>query len=252
MEPWPTQSWSECGFVQSQVLRVPRWRAAQAILRGQLEGLFFAPRFMARDEKGEIVGDKEWAGGTNSATTALLNIFSTWGRESALRGNRIVAAGHRVAHGGLKFTQPAQIDSDVLADWESWCHLCRCTSRTTWPQSESSAARAPIATGGMLRHFLSPHTAGRCPGLRAASALRRRGVYRYGFHGLSYEYIASVLPSVDSGAEGTDLVAHLGNGASMLRDEERATASPLRWASAVSKACRWERGAGSTLACCCT
>ena len=73
--------------------------------------------------------------------------------------------------------------------------------------------------------------------------LHDAGVRRYGFHGLSYEYIASMLPQLDpKAAAGRTVVLHLGNGASMCA-LAAGRASPARWASRPSTGCRWARAA---------
>ena len=188
-------------------------------LRGQLEGLFTSPKFMARDETGEIVGDKEWPGGIKLGHDGAIEYLFEWGRKGALRGNRIVAAGHRVAHGGLQFTEPVRVDLSVLAALE------RLVPLVPLHQPHNLAAIRVV----MKRVSELPQVA--CfdtsfhrtqPPVAQSFALPRRfageGVYRYGFHGLSYEYIASVLPSVDDRAsKGRTVVAHLGNAQACAR-----------------------------------
>ena len=110
--------------------------------------------------------------------------------------------------------------SSTRKRWPSWKLLTRsllCTSRTMWRSSDAVAQMAPtvpqVACFDTAFHRTQPAVA-------QAFALPRRyaeeGVRRYGFHGLSYEYVASVLPTIDRrGAEGRTVVAHLGNGASM-------------------------------------
>jgi acetate kinase len=187
------------------------------ILRGQLEGLFTAPRFMARNEKNEIIDDKEWPGGTKLGHDGAIEFLFDWGRKGALGGNKFIAAGHRVAHGGLKFTKPVRIDSDVLAALEKLVPLVPLHQPHNLAAIQVVAARAPelpqVACFDTSFHRTQP-------ALAQAFALPRRfageGVYRYGFHGLSYEYIASVLPTIDErAAAGRTVVAHLGNGASI-------------------------------------
>jgi acetate kinase len=189
----------------------------QPLVRGQLEGLFTAPRFVARDEAGELAGEREWPGGTKLGHDGAIEFLFEWGRQGALRGNKIVAAGHRVAHGGLKFTRPVRIDKDVLAALEKLVPLVPLHQPHNLAAIQVVANRAPelpqVACFDTSFHRTQPPVA-------QAFALPRRfageGVYRYGFHGLSYEYIASVLPGIDRrAAEGRTIVAHLGNGASM-------------------------------------
>ncbi len=138
-------------------------------------------------------------------------------RSGPLGDYRIVAAGHRVVHGGMKFTSPALIDSDTLSSLKSLISLAPLHQPHNLAAIEAVAQQAPglpqVACFDTAFHRTQPSVA-------QAFALPRRftdaGVLRYGFHGLSYEYIASVLPEVDAAAAaGRTLVAHLGNGASI-------------------------------------
>ncbi|HKI34137.1 MAG TPA: acetate/propionate family kinase [Gemmataceae bacterium] len=187
------------------------------LLRGQLEGLATQPRFLARDQAGSIVGEREWASGTRLGHEGAIEFLFTWGRGGALRGHRIVAAGHRVVHGGLKFTQPVRVDPNVLTALEAFVPLAPLHQPHNLAAIRAIAQHAPdlsqVACFDTSFHRTQPQVA-------QAFALPRRyteeGVCRYGFHGLSYEYIASVLPGLDArAAAGRTVVAHLGNGASM-------------------------------------
>jgi acetate kinase len=187
------------------------------LVRGQLEGLFTQPRFVARDEAGEVVGEREWPAGTELGHDGAIEFLFDWGRKEALHGHKIVAAGHRVAHGGLKFSQPVRIDSKVLVALEALVPLVPLHQPHNLAAVKVVTRRAPnlpqVACFDTSFHRTLPPVA-------QAFAIPRRyteeGVCRYGFHGLSYEYIASVLPKYDErAAAGRTIVAHLGNGASM-------------------------------------
>jgi acetate kinase len=189
----------------------------ELLLRGQLEGLFTQPRFVARDHAGGVAGEKEWADGTRLGHDGAIEFLFAWGRGGALREHRIVAAGHRVVHGGLKFTQPVRIDPDVLAALEALVSLAPLHQPHNLAAIRLIVQRVPelpqVACFDTAFHRAQPAVA-------QAFALPRRyteeGVLRYGFHGLSYEYIASVLSGIDArAAAGRTVVAHLGNGASM-------------------------------------
>jgi acetate kinase len=204
------------------------------LLRGQLEGLFTAPRFMARNEKKEIIGDKEWPGGTKLGHDGAIEFLFDWGRKGALGGNTIVAAGHRVAHGGLKYTKPVRIDSDVLAALEKLVPLVPLHQPHNLAAIRVVAARAPelpqAACFDTSFHRTQPVVA---QAFALPRHLTEEGVRRYGFHGLSYEYIASVLPGIDArGAAGRTVVAHLGNGASMCAmKNSRSVATTMGFSS---------------------
>jgi len=187
------------------------------LVRGQLEGLFTQPRFVARDQAGAIVAENEWAGGTQLGHDGAIEFLFDWGRREALHGHKIVAAGHRVAHGGLKFTRPVRIDSKVLVALETLVPLVPLHQPHNLAAIRLITQRTPelpqVACFDTSFHRTQPAVA-------QAFAIPRRytaeGVCRYGFHGLSYEYIASALPKYDErAAAGRTIVAHLGNGASM-------------------------------------
>jgi acetate kinase len=187
------------------------------LLRGQLEALFTEPRFVARDAAGNVVGDHRWADGTRLAHQGAIEFLFAWGRGGALGGHRIVAAGHRVVHGGLKFTQPVLIDPDVLAALEALVPLAPLHQPHNLAAIAAIVQRVPELPQAACFDTSFHRTQ---PAVAQAFALPRRyaeeGVLRYGFHGLSYEYIASVLPRSDArAAAGRTVVAHLGNGASM-------------------------------------
>jgi len=189
----------------------------EPLLRGQLEGLVTKPRFVARDHAGGVIGEKDWPEGTRLGHDGAIEFLFSWGRSGALRDHRIAAAGHRVVHGGLKFTQPVLIRPDVLAALEVFVPLAPLHQPHNLAAIKAVAQRArelpQVACFDTSFHRTQPAVA-------QTFALPRRyaqeGVLRYGFHGLSYEYIASMLPVTDaSAAAGRIVVAHLGNGASM-------------------------------------
>jgi acetate kinase len=186
------------------------------LLRGQLEGLLTQPRFVARRGT-TAVGEKEWPSGTKLGHQGAIEFLFTWGRSGALGEHRIVATGHRVVHGGMKFTTPLLIDADTLAQLESLVPLAPLHQPHNVAAIKAVAQLAPtvpqVACFDTAFHRTQPKVA-------QAFALPHRyaeeGVRRYGFHGLSYEYIASVLPTMDHrAANGRTVIAHLGNGASM-------------------------------------
>jgi acetate kinase len=138
-------------------------------------------------------------------------------RKDILARHRIVAVGHRIVHGGLRFSQPVLIDKTVITELEALVPLAPLHQPHNLAAVRAVAERAPavpqVACFDTGFHRSQPDVAQRF-------ALPRRcadeGIRRYGFHGLSYEYIASVLPKADpDAAVGRTVVAHLGNGASL-------------------------------------
>ncbi len=189
----------------------------QQLLRGQLEGLLTQPHFVARDRAGTVLGEQQWSAGTELTHEGAIDFLFEWGRGGALGGHRLMAAGHRVVHGGLQFPRPVRIDPDVLNALDALVPLAPLHQPHNLSAIRAVAGRAPglpqVACFDTSFHRTQP-------ALAQMFALPRRyyeeGVLRYGFHGLSYEYIASALPELDAGAAaGRTVVAHLGNGASM-------------------------------------
>jgi acetate kinase len=189
----------------------------QPLVRGQLEGLFTQPHFVARDQGGGVIGEREWPAGTKLGHDGAVEFLLEWGRGGVMKGHRLVAAGHRVAHGGLKFTEPVRINPDVCDALEKLVPLVPLHQPHNLAAIRTVSDRAPqlpqVACFDTSFHRTQPPVA-------QAFGLPRRyseeGVCRYGFHGLSYEYIASVLPKFDTrAATGRTVAAHLGNGASM-------------------------------------
>ena len=189
----------------------------ELLLRGRLEGLLTAPRFVAKDGAGHTVGEQSWKAGTRLGHQGAVEFLFRWGRGAVPAGHRIAAAGHRVVHGGVRYGRPALLDDSVLAALEALVPLAPLHQPHNLAAIRAVAAAAPglpqVACFDTSFHRSQPAVA-------QAFALPRRyadeGVRRYGFHGLSYEYIASVLPVTDGrAAAGRTVVAHLGNGASM-------------------------------------
>lgn len=131
--------------------------------------------------------------------------------------HRLVAVGHRIVHGGVKFAVPVRIDAAVLSELEALVPLAPLHQPHNLAAVRAVGRQAPhlpqVACFDTAFHRTQSEVAQRF-------GLPRRftdeGVRRYGFHGLSYEYIASVLPGIDPrAAAGRTVVAHLGNGVSM-------------------------------------
>ena len=186
------------------------------LLRGQIDGLLSQPRFRARNETA-VVAEKRWPSGTPLGHDGAIDYLFEWGRAGALGGHEIVAVGHRVVHGGVRFSRPTVVDQRTLAELEALIPLAPLHQPPNLAAIQAVTRRAPsipqIACFDTAFHRTQPPVA-------QAFGLPRRftdeGVRRYGFHGLSYEYIASVLSKIDpKAAVGRTVIAHLGNGASL-------------------------------------
>jgi acetate kinase len=189
--------------------------AARALLRGQIEALATRPRFVARAGD-RVVAEQTWPEGKALGHDDAIEHLLSWGR-GGLEGARIVAVGHRVVHGGTRFSAPVLVDDAVLAELDALVPLAPLHQPHNLSAIRAVARRAPgvpqVACFDTAFHATQPPVA-------RAFALPRRfaeeGVRRYGFHGISYEFIASALRGLDAAAAaGRAVVAHLGNGASL-------------------------------------
>ena len=189
----------------------------ELLLQGQLESLLTAPRFVARDAAGNVLDEHTWPTGSTLGHPGAIEFLLAWGQTGKFGEHRITAAGHRVVHGGMKFTQPVRVDDRVLAELESLVPLALLHQPHNIAAIRALAKQAPslpqVACFDTSFHRTQPAVAQQ---FALPRKLTESGIQRYGFHGLSYEYIASRLPQVDpQAATGRTVVAHLGNGASM-------------------------------------
>ena len=184
--------------------------------RGQLEGLFTSPRFVAKDPQGGVVSEKSWGAGVKLGHEGALDHLRVFLREIA-GGMRLAGMGHRVGHGGLKYDHPVRVDAEVLAELEELIPLTPLHQPHNLRPIRLVMERMPdvpqVACFDTAFHHTNPPLS-RMYAL--PKALTDAGVRRYGFHGISYEYIASVLAERDPrAAAGRTVVLHLGNGSSM-------------------------------------
>ena len=181
--------------------------------RGQIEGIGTTPRLSVKDANGESVANQDVSvHDGNEAVEAL----AAWLR-SKYGGARVLGVGHRVVHGGSRFKGPTIVNDQVLKELRELIPLAPLHQPYNLAAIEAVFERLPsvpqVACFDTSFHRQQPPVAELVPLPRE---LREAGVQRYGFHGLSYEYIASVLPQVAPEiANGRVIVAHLGSGASL-------------------------------------
>ena len=184
---------------------------------GRFEEILHRPRFAAIAADGTVIGEQCWPDGTDLGHVGAVEHLLRWGRSGVLGQDRVAAAGHRVVHGGTRFSNAVIVDDDTLAYLEALVPLSPLHQPHSIAAIRAVARRAPgvtqVACFDTAFHATQPDVA-------RAFALPRRytdeGVRRYGFHGLSYEYVASALARLDGrAAAGRTVIAHLGNGASM-------------------------------------
>jgi acetate kinase len=183
-------------------------------VRGQISGLGTTPHLAAR--RGDaVIADRVLQERPLSHRDALGLLVDFLRRE--LEGAGIVGVGHRVVHGGLEFMAPTVVDETTLERLERYVPLAPLHQPHNLAAIRLLLERLPgvpeVACFDTAFHRTIPEVAQlyALPPRFAAAGIRR-----YGFHGLSYEYIASALPSLDAcAATGRTVVFHLGNGSSM-------------------------------------
>ena len=184
--------------------------------RGQIEGLYESPRFIAKNSAGTEIAAHHWGDGVrlgHEGAVTFLSRFLSGQREE----NRLVAVGHRVVHGGHEFSYPTLVSPRVLAKLETFTSLAPLHQPHNLLPIRLLNQRRPelpqVACFDTAFHCTQDEVA---QAFALPSSITELGVRRYGFHGLSYEYIASALPHFEpKAASGRVVVAHLGNGASM-------------------------------------
>jgi acetate kinase len=184
-------------------------------LRGQVEGIGTAhPRLAAADADGRTVADEACPPGRAADTAGAQDVLGDWLVRHL--GAPPAAVGHRVVHGGPDLAAPVLVDDAVLARLEALVPLAPLHQPNNLAPIRAIRARRPglpqVACFDTAFHRGHPEVADR---FAIPEALHREGVRRYGFHGLSYEHVASRLPAVaPEVAGGRVVVAHLGSGCS--------------------------------------
>ncbi len=198
-------------------------------VRGQVEGITTAPHFIAKRRDGTDAIDPSWRSGTTLGHDGALDQVIAFLR-AELGGDRLVGVGHRVVHGGLDYARPVVVDATAIAALEALIPLAPLHQPHNLTPMRRLRERTPdvrqVACFDTAFHRTNPDLAQR---FALPAGFHEAGVRRYGFHGLSYEYIASVLPQFDARiASGRTVVLHLGNGASMCAmDASRSVASTM-------------------------
>jgi acetate kinase len=188
--------------------------------RGQVEGIGTSPRLSVKDADGQKLADESVADSVRDGNDAI-NVLAAWLR-ARYGPARILGIGHRVVHGGPRFTSPTVVNREILNELSKLVPLAPLHQPHNLACIEAVFDRLPdvpqVACFDTSFHRGHPHVATLVPLPRD---LWGSGIERYGFHGISYEYIASILPDVAPEiAHGRVIVAHLGSGASLcaLRD----------------------------------
>ena len=208
--------------------------ALELTVRGQAEGLYTSPRFVAKDAAGTVLGEKSWGEGVKLGHDGALDHLVAFLR-AEFSGHRLVGVGHRVVHGGVEYTSPVRVDATILTALEKYVPLAPLHQPHNLAPIRGLLERSPelpqVACFDTAFHSRAPAVA---QAFALPKAITDLGVRRYGFHGLSYEYIAQVLPQFDErAARGKTVVLHLGNGSSMCAIADgRSVASTMGFTAA--------------------
>jgi len=190
-------------------------RDQELMFRGQIENIGVAPKLHVEKPDGEKLVENEWGAKDldhRLATKAILQVSI-----GLLGGEAVEGIGHRVVHGGTQFTGPTAVTMDLIKSLKSLIPLAPLHQPHNVAPMEAIMSEAPlipqVACFDTAFHQTQEH-------LAQAFALPRElsdsGIRRYGFHGLSYEYVSRKLKEVaPDHADGRIVIAHLGNGASL-------------------------------------
>ncbi|KWV60452.1 acetate kinase [Bradyrhizobium macuxiense] len=206
--------------VKFQIFAVDGDARLQRQIKGQMDGIGSRPRLRASAANGDPLADRAYPIERVPDVTAALEVAGIWLKDE-LRINPI-AVGHRVVHGGPEYERPVRIDHGIVARLEKFVPLAPLhqpynlapirsllENRADIPQVACFDTAFHRTHGALADHYAVPFQ------------LYAEGVRRYGFHGLSYEYVAKTLRQVaPEVANGRVIVAHLGNGASMCAIRE--------------------------------
>jgi acetate kinase len=186
------------------------------VAAGELEGVGTAPHFLARATGGKILAEQSWAHAQAHTHEDFLGTILEFA-EHALGRDTLAVVGHRVVHGGSAHIRPERVTEELLVDLEALGTLAPLHQPHSLAQIRALASLRPnlaqIACYDTAFHHTMPAITTR---FALPRALHKEGIRRYGFHGLSYEYIAETLKEeAPHLAAGRVIAAHLGNGASL-------------------------------------
>jgi acetate kinase len=203
-------------------------------ISGQIDGIGARPHIKAKDAAGRPLDDVDLPLATEGQHHAALEFLVEWLHRHE-SGWKIVGVGHRVVHGAQAYSQPVRLNDDIIGVLTSFIPLAPLHQPHNLDGIAALRAALPdvpqVACFDTAFHRTQPEIAQLFALPRKITA---QGVRRYGFHGLSYEYIADVLPQhLGAKADGRIVVAHLGNGASMCAMRDRKSMATTMGFTAV-------------------
>jgi acetate kinase len=201
--------------VKFQIFGIEGGGALSRLVKGQIDGIGTRPRLLAKAHDGSSLIDRSYASNEVPDVPAAIAVVAAWLRET--QSFNLVAVGHRVVHGGPKYDRPVVIDQGVVASLEHYVSLAPLHQPNNLAPIRALLMGRPelLQVACFDTAFHHGHSAV-ADHFAIPERFYAEGVRRYGFHGLSYEYIAGRLREVaPSVAAGRVIVAHLGSGASM-------------------------------------
>jgi len=201
--------------VKFQIFALVNGGVPKRLVKGQMDGIGTRPRLRAESSDGSSLVDKLYRLDEIPDVPAAIGATADWLRET--QRFRLLAVGHRVVHGGPSYDRPVVVDQKALKRLEQYNSLAPLHQPNNLAPIRSLMTRRPeliqVACFDTAFHRTHPAVADR---YAIPERFYQEGVRRYGFHGLSYEYVASRLREVAPEiAEKRVIVAHLGSGASM-------------------------------------
>jgi acetate kinase len=224
------------------VYQRPDGNAWRLEARGQIDGIGVTPKFSVKNGAGERVADHALSKADVRDGRGALATLASW-LKTKYSGARVLGVGHRVVHGGARFAGPTRVTPDVLDELRKLIPLAPLHQPHNLAAIDAVTERLPdvpqVACFDTSFHRGQPAVAEVVPLPRE---IRDSGVQRYGFHGLSYEYIASVLPeAAPEIAHGRVIVAHLGSGASLCAIKDRKSVDSTLGFTALDGLCMGTR-----------
>lgn len=194
-----------------------------ALLHGQIDAIGAEPKLSARRDDGERLAESLPSNSNaESAHEDALKWLLDW-LEKHLSALQLVAAGHRIVHGGAHHARPVRIDEALLEELEALTPLAPLHQPHNLRGIRALAATRPDLPQVACFDTAFHHTQDpRAAAFALPRTLIEKGVRRYGFHGLSYDHVAGCLPEVlGKRADGRVVIAHLGAGASLCAVRKR-------------------------------
>jgi acetate kinase len=209
--------------------------------RGQIDGIATSPRLTVKDSAGDRLADDALDASVRDGRAAF-QVLANWLR-ARYAGAHVLGVGHRVVHGGAKYPGPCVVTPEVLENLRAFVPLAPLHQPHNLAAIEAVRDQMPgvpqVACFDTSFHRGQPAVAELIP---LPKEIRDAGVQRYGFHGLSYEYIASVLPDLAPDvADGRVIVAHLGSGASLCAMKGRKSVDSTLGFTALDGLCMGTR-----------